>query len=230
MGQTWDFLPYPFRMGLGTDNILADPTLDSPAIALVAAPATSYHSSMDTPDRIQPEILKRNALILAAWLYILADADRDTCKMLETELHTQTEAALSTVAEPRLQQHIREGHQRVLYSMNKLWDLGYEKPAEITPELPAYAEAQGRRIPRRTVAGPLTLSLHPAPADTLWRPAWNAKLNLPLFWADGSRNLWQISCQTAFELGEASDQQLKAKYEELLSYFTFLESLGYISW
>ena len=230
MGQAWDFLRQPFRMGLGTDNILADPSLNSPSVALVAAPATSYHSSMDTPDRIQTDILKRNALILAGWLYILADADRETCRMLEEALDAQTAAALSAHSDPRLRQHILEGHRRVLYSMNRLADLNFEKPEEITPPLPGYAAGSGNKIPRRTFSGTLTLSRHPAPADTPWHPAWSAKLNIPLFWTDGARNLWQITCQTAFELGESSDEQLKAKYEELLSYFTFLEEQGYICW
>ena len=114
--------------------------------------------------------------------------------------------------------------------MNRLADLNFEKPEEITPPLPGYAAGSGNKIPRRTFSGTLTLSRHPAPADAPWYPAWSAKLNIPLFWTDGARNLWQITCQTAFELGESSDEQLKAKYEELLSYFTFLEEQGYICW
>lgn len=231
LGTEKTFDRYPFRRGLGTDNILGDPCFNSPSIALVAAPATSYHSSMDTPDRVQPEILKRNAMIMAAWLYGLADADEATCALLKEELESQTKAALSTESEPRLRQQILEGHQRVLYSMNRICPgLGYEAPAEETPELPGYAREAGTRIPVRLVRGPLTLALHPAPADAPWHPGWNAQLNIPLFWADGKRNLWQITCQTAFELGTPSDGQLEAKYNELLAYFTFLEQQGYIRW
>ena len=231
LGQKKEFQRYPFRLGLGTDNILGDPCFGSPSVALVAAPATSYHSSMDTPDRIQPEILKRNAMILAAWLYGLANADRDTCVLLEEELRQQTEAALSSQPNPRLRQQILEGQQRVLYSMNRICpELGREKPREDPPELPEYALEWGETVPVRLVRGPLTFAKYPAPAGTPWRPAWSAPLNIPLFWTDGIRNLWQISCQTAFELGESTDEQLKARFKELLDYFTFLEKQGYLRW
>ena len=231
MGKQWNFLRYPFKMGLGTDNIIADPCFNTPAVALVAAPATSYHSSMDTPDRIQPEILKRNALMLGVYLYGLADADEETCRMLEAELRQQTETAVAAVSEPRLCRHIREGLDRALYSLKSICpDLPFLPPAEEIPPMPAYAGDAGKRIPVRQVPGPLTLALHPPKENPRWRPGWNAALNIPLFWADGKRNLWQIVCQTAFELGEASDEHLQKKFEETSDYFAYLEELGYLTW
>ena len=231
MGKPWNFLRYPFKLGLGTDNIIADPCFNTPAVALVAAPATSYHSSMDTPDRIEPEVLKRNALMLGVYLYGLADADEETGRMLEEELRQQTEAAVAAVSEPRLRRHILEGLERALYSLKKICPkLSFLPPVEEIPPMPAYAGDNGARIPVRLVRGPLTLALHP-PADTpRWRPGWNAPLNIPLFWTDGKRNLWEISVQTCYELGQCADCQLEEKYTEMLEYFTFLEKLGYIAW
>ncbi|MDR1061750.1 MAG: M28 family peptidase [Clostridiales bacterium] len=59
---------------VGTDNILGDPVWGVPTVALVAEPALSYHSSLDTPERIDPGVLSRNAAIAGAYLYYLAQA------------------------------------------------------------------------------------------------------------------------------------------------------------
>lgn len=230
-GQDHDFDRHPFKKSLGTDNIIADPCFGAPSIALVAAPATSYHSSMDTPDRIEMDILKRNALILGVYLYGLADADGDTCRMLEAELRQQTLAELATQTHPKKQQHIREGLERALYSLTKICsELPYKKPVEEIPAIPSYAAEAGHRIPVRLVRGPLTLARHPELKNPRWKPAWNAVLNIPLFWADGKRNLWQVAYQTACELDDVTDEQLQKKYEDTLDYFNFLAELGYITW
>ena len=227
----YDFIHHPFREGLGTDNIVADPCFDTPAIALVAAPATSYHSSLDTPDRIETDILKRNAMILGAYLYGLADGDRETCAFLEKELRTLVDTDLSSQQDPRGRRHIQEALERGLWSLTRICpELSFKKPQEEVPPLPAYAAETGSRVPVRIVAGPLTLAAHPELDNPRWRPAWNASLNIPLFWTDGQRNLWQITCQTAFEQQEFSDEQLEAKYRELSQYFEFLRDLGYIAW
>ncbi|GHU73709.1 hypothetical protein AGMMS49992_13200 [Clostridia bacterium] len=71
-------IPFPIRekaFAIGTDNILADPSLGMPTIALIAEPALSYHSSLDFIERLEPNILARNALLVALHLYYLANAD-----------------------------------------------------------------------------------------------------------------------------------------------------------
>ena len=230
-GECYDFERHPFKKSIGTDNIIADPCFGAPSIALVAAPATSYHSSMDTPDRIEMNILKRNALILGVYLYGLAHGDKATCQMLEGELRQQTQAELTSQLHPRKQQHIRESLQRALHSLTRICpELPYGKPVEEVPEIPPYAAEAGHRIPHRLVRGPLTLALHPELSAPRWKPAWNPTLNIPLFWADGKRNLWQVAYQTACELDEVTDEQLQQKYEDTLDYFNFLAELGYITW
>ncbi|MDR1440226.1 MAG: M28 family peptidase, partial [Clostridiales bacterium] len=59
---------------VGTDNILGDPIWGVPTVALVAEPALSYHSSLDTPERIEPGALSRNAVIAGTYLLRLANA------------------------------------------------------------------------------------------------------------------------------------------------------------
>lgn len=220
-----------FKQGLGTDNIIADPAFDTPAVAMVASPATSYHSSMDTPDRIEPDILKRNAMILGAYLFGLADADEAACEFLAGEIRAMTQQELTAAEHPRKQRHVTEAMERALYSLRKICPcLPYEKPREEVPPMPGYAAEKGEWIPVRLVPGCLTLNAHPELENPRWRPAWNAALNIPLFWADGERNLWQITAQTAFEMDECTDEQLREKYEQLSDYFQFLAELGYMEW
>ncbi len=230
-GQTQTFNYMHFYKDLLTDNIIADPDFHVPSIAMVAFPALSYHSSMDTPQRIEPEILKRNALILGVYLFGPANADQDTCVFLHREILDLAQQERSTAAHPRKQQHITEATQRALYSLRRIDpQLPHEKPAEAVPPMPDYAAQVGPRIPVRLVPGCLTLNAHPELKNPRFRPSWNAPLNVPLFWADGERNLWQIAYQTACELGECTDEQIRNQFEMLTDYFDFLSELGYMTW
>lgn len=232
-GKDYIFPVYPMRDGIGTDNILADPAFRSPAIALVANPSTSYHTSMDTPDRIEPEIIKRNALLLGVYLYGLADADAETCEMLEAELRRQHQADLDALSQPdpRQVRHLREKLERSLYSLTRICpELPYEAPAEQVPPMPDYARDMGTCVPVRDVKGVINLFRHPNPGQCPWRPGWNAELNIPLFWIDGKRNLWEITVQSAFEMQQFTDEQLRQKFEDLAEYFTVLRECGYLHW
>ena len=64
----WKSIPF----SIGTDNIVSDPSFGMPTIALIAEPALSYHSSYDTPERIEPDVIKRNAVIAGACALTLA--------------------------------------------------------------------------------------------------------------------------------------------------------------
>ena len=70
-------VPFPYRekrFSIGTDNILSDPCFRMPTVALIAEPALSYHSSLDSADRIEPEVLLRSAVLCAMYLYATANA------------------------------------------------------------------------------------------------------------------------------------------------------------
>lgn len=228
--KNYDFLHRPFHKGLGTDNInLADP-LFAPGIAMVAAPATSYHSSMDTPERIEPDILKRNALILGLYLFGLADAEEETCSFLEQEIRAQTQALLLPPQHLWEKQKMKERMARALYSLRRICaELPFAEPVEEVPPIPEYAAA-GEKIPVRKVPGCLTLDAHPELENPRWRPAWNAELAVCLFWADGKRNLWQIAVEFACEMEWYSEDLWRATYEKVEDYFSFLEELGYLVW
>lgn len=62
------------RFSIGTDNILSDPCFKMPTVALIADPALSYHSSLDSAERIEAEVLLRSAILCAMYLYTTANA------------------------------------------------------------------------------------------------------------------------------------------------------------
>ncbi len=226
------FIEYShFRDGIATDNIIADPAFGTPAVAMVAAPATSYHSSMDTPDRIEPDILKRNAVIMGAYLFGLAEADDQTCEFLAEEIRALGQQEVNAVEHPRLKRHVQEATQRALHSLGRISErYACEAPCEEVPPMPEEIREKGSRVPVRLIPGCLTLAGRRDVKDPKFRPAWNAELNLPLFWTDGNRNLWQIAVQTAYEMLKPTDKEIMDKFAELSDYYDFLAELGYIEW
>jgi len=226
-----DFKSMYFADELGTDNIIADPIFNTPSVALVASPALSYHSSFDTPERIQPEILKRNSLILGVYLYGLADADAETCSMLERELKARLIRENASQLHPRKKRHNEEAFFRARYSLRRIdGTLDYEKPVEEALPMPEYAAERGNDVPERLVKGCLTLHGRPELKNPPYCVAWNGKMNVPLFWIDGKRSLWQIAVQTALELNLCSDEEIREKFEELVAYFDFLAEQRYLAW
>ncbi len=230
-GNTSKYYHDHFHIGLGTDNIIADPCFEVPTIAMVACPTKSYHSSMDMPERIDLKVLKRNAMVLGAYLYGLAAADEETCAFLQEEIEALAAKELAATQEPRKRNQILEAKARALHSLRKIEpQLPFAEPKEEGLPMPAYAAEHGDKVPVRLVEGTLTLKLHPPVDAPRWRPAWNAEWNIPLFWADGNRSLWQIAVQTALEMEEYSDEAIQKRYEELDGYFHFLGELGYLTW
>lgn len=99
-------------------------------------------------------------------------------------------------------------------------------------DAPDSARTASDIIPVRRVMGCLTLEagarLKGMTPDerARWQPAWNGRLNIPLFWADGKRTLGEIAYLSARELSITD----AAAYEtELREYFAFLERHGYVS-
>ncbi len=216
---------------IATDNIIADPVYDVPTFAMVAAPCLSYHSSMDRPDRIDKEFLKRNAVIIGTYLYGLADADEETCGFLEELIRKQTERKVAEESFGRRKKILKEAGDRALYSLRKICsDVTFERPAEEVEPMPEYAQAKGQRVPVRKVLGCLTFTGNMDLWKTGYIPAWNGKLNVPLFWADGKRNVWEIAYRTAVELRECSDEQIKHQYEYLTGYFELLVQNDFCAW
>ena len=150
------------RFSIGTDNILSDPCFGMPSFAMIAEPALSYHSSFDTPDRIEPDVIKRNGVMAGA-------------------------CALSMAYDEK----------------------GFGRAC---------------RVYKRKVMGCLTFDNRPD-LQAKWQPAWNGHLNIPLFWMDGKRTIWEVAQLAASEL---RIDDVVAYFNEICEYAEFLQSEGYI--
>ena len=60
--------------------------------------------------------------------------------------------------------------------------------------------------------------------------AWNGDMNIPVFWINGKRNLWQIAYLSAVEKGKCTDKEIKEELEMLTDYFECLAENNYIRW
>lgn len=224
--HSWEERPFT----VGSDNIIGDPIFRIPTTAMITEPALSYHSSLDHPGRIDPAILKRDGMILGAFLYTMADAGAQTARFLEEELLKMGE---SWQREPdvslKKKEQLSVALGRALASLKELDPSRPSSPALSRTDAVSPPKG-GERIPCRLVPGCLTFYGCPWTEQPPWKPAWSDEWNLPLFWADGKRNLWNIAVQTSLELGEYSDKEIAARFERLLPYFEFLAEHRYIAW
>lgn len=224
--QSGDFASVEDDIGAGTDNIIADPCFGMPTVALVASPALSYHSSMDRPDRIEPETLRRNALIMGSYLWGLANADGETCAFLEETIRQQTEYRAQN-AHPRKAALLQQAEARALHSLNRL-GADYPAPTDTVEPMPEYAKARGHHVPKRIVQGVLNVS--GVYNGRKLRAAWNGNYMKVTCWADGSRNLWQIAYLSAIEKNKCTDAEIREEFEFVLDFFDCLAENNYICW
>lgn len=212
-----------------TDNILADPSFHCPTVALCAAPALSYHTSMDRPDRIEPDTLTRNALIAGTYIWGMADADAKTCAFLADAIREQGSLKIADSVHPRQIRFWEDAIRFGLHSMNRI--LGnhlYPETDFDTEPVPPYAQEAGKRIPNRSKPGILTFNGTDIVKQFTGR--WCGSPHIPVLWIDGKRNLWQIAYLSAMEQGKCMDDEIQKMFEFLCVYFDALEKHGFISW
>ena len=227
---------------IGTDNILADPYFKAPTPAMIAEPALSYHSSFDTPDRIESDVIFRNGVIIGTYLFGLATAEINDVE----QLWKMTVEYINKIENIYFRQEILKKAKQSMIDFcpdftpvrDGAHDVPYEKfnntrnrdvVGAVPYNPPDYTGQKAYLIPKRKVAGCLTFRGNPELADAPWQPAWNNRLNLPLFWADGKRNLWEITILSAMETGEYSENEIKSRWEWMTEYFEFLADKGYIT-
>ena len=203
--------------------------LHRPTVAMVANPALSYHSSFDTPDRIEPETLKRNALIAGTYVLGFADADESVCGFLADAIRTQVGTMIAENTHPREKRLLEEAAALALHSLNRISEKA-DYPAAVfsTEPAPDYAKEAENWIPERIMLGALTFKGERN--GKVFNAAWNSAMNIPVFWIDGKRNLWQIAYLSSVEKGNCTDQQIKEELDMLTDYFECLAEHNYIRW
>ena len=215
---TWEERPFE----VGTDNMLADPCWGMPAIGLITEPALSYHSSMDSPERIEESVMRRNAQIIGAAIYLAASRGAVDEMFLASLLRRREEPA----AHPLLELMRRAAEKSALASLTSgpRTRITRTQVEALCGSSPA---REGERIPVRKTLGCLTFSGVPDLKDSRFQPSWNTDLNLPLFWADGERTVWEIACLSGAERG---DFDFSGRLNWLGEYFDLLERSGYLEW
>lgn len=223
-------IPYDHvRFSIGTDNIIADPLFRRPTVAMVACPALSYHSSFDTPERIEPETLKRNALIAGTYVWGFANAGEDDCAFLADAIRARTNAMIAEIPHPRHKRLLEEAQALALHSLNRISEsVSYPVASFSTEPAPDWAKSAENRIPERIMLGALTFKGERN--GKIFNAAWSGDMNIPIFWIDGKRNLWQIAYLSAVEKGKCTDAEIKDELELLTDYFDCLAEHNYIRW
>ena len=223
-------IPYDHvSFSIGTDNIIADPLFCRPTVAMVACPALSYHSSFDTPDRIEPDTLKRNCLIAGTFVWGFASADEADCAYFAQIIRNQMGTMITEDTHPRQKRLLEEAQALALHSLKRISPEAAHPAVEFyTEPAPDYARYAETKIPERIMQGALTFKGQYN--GKTFNAAWSGDMNIPVFWIDGKRNLWQIAYLSAVEKGKCTDEQIKEELEMLTDYFECLAQSDYIRW
>jgi len=152
----------------GSDHyILSDPTVGVPTPMLIQWPDRFYHTSEDTLDKVDPDMLARIGGLAAAYAYVIAGADQRTATWLGHEIVARrqcrlvwrTQAAITSAlgaedatALSRLRDGLRAAvdhridcDMTALQSLERLWPDCGELVAELSAEL---HEAARRELSR----------------------------------------------------------------------------------
>lgn len=218
----WEDQPF----NSGSDNIIADPTRGMPTMGLVVCPTISYHSSLDTPDRMEEIVMHRTGAVVGALAILGASMNEADIPYLTEILHAQIERDCAN-ASPEKQRMWRYAERKAEAELIALCR-GEKAPAVADDmNLPAPPNESAARIPVRDTVGAVTMVNAPALRKSRFSPVWNAHLNLPIFWIDGKRTLWEIACLFALEENETD---YMARLEWVTEYFEVLAEDKLIHW
>ncbi|MBQ4620161.1 MAG: hypothetical protein IJB25_09860 [Clostridia bacterium] len=193
-----------------------------PAIALITEPAQSYHSSMDTPDRLEKGVMERNAWIVLQMIQKLASAadEKDLesghtyTKNMRDYARTELEKAFWDQKINAVQVEIRAFIKGGNHPLNACaFDLP-KPPNEIPPITVT-----------RLKGGCMTLDKVDPETGRTFETAWNTRLHRPLYWADGKKTVWEIACLCAMEEGK---DDYPGAYEEIFSLLRALSVSGIV--
>lgn len=93
------------RPFLSADNIVADPSIGVPCPLLIEHPYTFYHSSMDTPDKLDPRKLAWIGRAVATYAYFIANAGEREAKWLIEQVLGEAQKAIVNESNERITAH-----------------------------------------------------------------------------------------------------------------------------
>ncbi|MBX5494124.1 MAG: M28 family peptidase [Bryobacteraceae bacterium] len=120
------------RFATGTDTYLAEPMVGIPTIwSYSSSGVETHHNSADTPDRVDPRSLRDLSVVVASFLYYIANAEEPEAVWLaglsETrgygEILKQASAALDSIDKARdvqtLSSILADGEDRIAYAVDR---------------------------------------------------------------------------------------------------------------
>ncbi|RLF96941.1 hypothetical protein DRN50_00255 [Thermococci archaeon] len=217
----------------GSDHwILSDPTVGVPTPMLIHWPDKFYHTSFDTIDKVDEKELKRVGVIATTYLYFIANMGKKEAEWLARLV---TQRAKQRILESSDIDYTVEIEKKNLDSIKRMENIDVENLKKEIEDLSNFErknikvkEKKIKKgiIPKRKFIGPISLS------KTLLEMPLNEKkkftekmekykdfkgtLELAVFWADGNRNIYEISKNVKNEIG-------KVNTDFLIWYFEFLE-------
>ncbi len=249
--DTWRTAPFDT-----TDAVIADPTIGVPTPWLGEMISSLWHSSLDTPEKIDPATLGREGSVAATYLYSVANADAPGAAWLAGEVYRDWAARLGDAAveggtgeleEDQAgrrrylrRRYLRERGRHALASCAAL-----DRTSETT-------QAIANLAARLTAEAP---SVPPAPASGSgaapdWSPVRKITGGLSLggltqeAWPDAERATggenprwsaalccalyWADGRRTLAEIQELMQHEFETLNVDLVEYFTFLAQRGYV--
>ena len=195
------FEPSAFDIG---DGLVADPSIGVPCCSLVMHPAVSYHSSLDTPERVDPRMLERCGAIALMWAGTLAAPGEQDVSLIRTLLEKEY-AQLCARSQERSFPLRVQAYERA-YEAFERW--AYEEP-----------------VPRRLFCGPATLNGQMRMSCPELDPFYNIQYNTALFHVDGRRTLRSVIRRTCMELDLDMTQETQARFRR---FFDAMQRAGLI--
>ncbi len=217
----------------GSDHwILSDPTVGIPTPMLIHWPDKFYHTSFDTIDKVDEKELKRVGVIATTYLYFIANMGKKEAEWLARLV---TQRAKQRILESSDIDYTVEIEKKNLDSIKRIENIDVENLKKEIEDLSNFEKKNIKVkekkikkgiIPKRKFIGPISLS------KTLLEMPLNEKkkftqkmekykdfkgtLELAVFWADGKRDIYEISKNVKNEIG-------KVNTDFLIWYFEFLE-------
>ena len=96
----------------GSDHyIYSDPTIGVPCVGLAQWPDKFYHTSWDTLDKVDPEMLRKSALMTAIYAYFIANAGVKEAVWLASEATTRLKRQLGDTTQKKLTEAMDEAEK-----------------------------------------------------------------------------------------------------------------------
>lgn len=195
----------------------------------------AYHSSNDVPALLSTQGLKACATSMAAYLYYLANAtDADVSDLANAETKYTCDQLRKTRSS-QIAHYLREQHNTTINQLQRwIWKNDRDKTLNRLEQLTQQVQDTGpkqkkqsrvsdsaKRIPRRTAFLSPTPENTPTPiADRIRKSGLS---QWALFWANGNRNLAEITALISTE------QNRKVEMTKVIEYFEAHVQLDYVT-